>query len=264
MPYSYPSKVGKKISALTDSLICSLTDAVLYLTFNTLAAMGTRTTADFNYSMYQTDILLSKYNSKSIKMALNNLISRRYLKKKKSPTGIELTITKAGLERINEFIPMYKTNRPWDGYLYLVSYDIPRKADVSRNLLRKYLQKMGCVLLQESLWLTPYNPHGIMEKFIEDHSIPGTILISKLGKDGAVGDEDTKTMIERVYRLKEIADRYEAFIRMYKSKPVVSFTKMSVDYFQILRDDPQLPFSLEPSGFSGKEAHRLFLSCPQH
>jgi DNA-binding transcriptional regulator PaaX len=107
--------------------------------------------------------------------------------------------------------------------------------------------------------MTPYNPTGIIDTFTEENSIPGTILVSKLGKDGAIGDEDRKTLIQRVYGYKKLNDRYKAFIDQYTNRKEVSKTQRALDYHMILTDDPQLPFALEPERFLAKEAHRLSL-----
>lgn len=260
MKRSSASIIKKNLALATNNIVDTITDAVLYITFNTLTGIGTRTTKDADYSMYQADILLSRYNSKTIRKSLNNLISRQYLKRNKTKDGITLTITREGMKRISERIPSYKETRPWDGYLYLVSYDIPIKSNAKRNILREYLRRIGCGKLQDSLWMTPYNPTEIVHVFVDEQNIPGTILVSKLGKDGAIGDEDRKNLIARVYAYKTLTDRYEEFINTYTNQKYSSPTQYSIEYYSILKDDPQLPFALEPNNFPAQQAHRLFQS----
>ena len=254
------SDIKQDLTSLSNAIIDTITDAILYITFNALTGVGDRSMSQTNYSMYQADVLLCKYNSKTIRKAINNLVSRRYLKRESTKNNSTLTITDAGIQRINEIIPVYKEKRPWDGYLYLISYDIPIKANTKRNLLRQYLRRIGCGKLQDSLWMTPYNPTGVVDMFVDDMNIPGTILVSKLGKDGAIGDEDRKTLINRVYGYEKLHARYEAFIGSYINRKNVSKTQLSLDYHSILKDDPQLPFRLEPDQFPAHEAHRLFRS----
>ena len=250
----------KEITHATNVMFDTIVDALLYVSINAIQTAGVRSISQMNYRDYETDVLLCRYNSQTIRKAIQNCIARNQLRRTRAPTGRSLEITDIGRKRIQEKIPTYKEKRPWDGYLYLVSYDVPIKANAKRDILREYLKKIGCGKLQDSLWMTPYNPTGIIDAFVDEEDIPGTILVSKLGKDGSIGDEDRQTLIERIYGYKKLNERYEEFINQYTNKNAVSKTQLSLDYHIILRDDPQLPFALEPSGFQASSAHKLFVS----
>lgn len=106
--------------------------------------------------------------------------------------------------------------------LYLVSYDIPTKVNASRDLLRLYLRSIGCGLLQESLWLAPYNPGQLLEEYSREHRIAGTILVSRLGHDGSVGQEKLDALLARVYRLDDLTfppPPHIGVIKRYSRKP---------------------------------------------
>ncbi|KKT36065.1 MAG: PaaX domain protein [Candidatus Gottesmanbacteria bacterium GW2011_GWB1_44_11c] len=260
MKVGHRAKFKEDISTLTNGMIDTVIDAVLYITFNTVLSVGVRNMRQMEYAQYQSDVLLCTYNAQTIRRALDTLVSRKLIQRNKTPIGRNITISQEGIKRINEMIPTYKTHRPWDGYLYLISYDIPISSNTKRNLLREHLKRIGCGKLQDSLWMTPYNPTSIIDEFIEDHGIPGTILVSKLGKDGSIGDEDRKTLIKRVYGYEQLNERYERFIHGYTKLKNPSITQRSLAYHAILADDPQLPFALEPEYFLGKEAYRVFQS----
>ena len=254
------SKHKRDLSRVTNDVIDTLADAVLFVTFNMLTTTGTRTMKQADYGMYQADLLLCRYNSQTIRKALHNLVSKRYIKRKNVETEFELSITREGLTRIHELIPTYKEKRSWDGYLYLISYDIPVKSNTKRNLLRQYLRHIGCGKLQDSLWMTPYNPTGIVDIFVDEEHVPGTILVSKLGKDGTIGNESRKTLIAKVYGYRELQIHYEEFIEKYSDPKSVSKTQLAIDYYTILKNDPQLPFALEPDNFPSRTANRIFRS----
>ncbi|MEK6624932.1 MAG: hypothetical protein AABY86_08190, partial [Bdellovibrionota bacterium] len=63
----------------------------------------------------------------------------------------------------------------------------------------KFLRKIGCGLLQESIWVTPFNPTELVREFVNDKNLAGTVLVSVLGKDGSIGGMTLEELIENVY-----------------------------------------------------------------
>lgn len=47
--------------------------------------------------------------------------------------------------------------KDWDGIWWLVSYDVPKKYNLARDLFRYYLKRIGFYQIQDSLWVFPYN-----------------------------------------------------------------------------------------------------------
>lgn len=237
------------ILKLTDGLVGTVTDFTLLNLYLLIQIGGVKTMGDANRVVDEVHGMLDTVNYKTIKKALYNLRSRGLIAHMDSTNPTTIAITKLGKQRIEESIPTYKTERPWDKHIYLISYDIPTKANKSRNLLREYIRRTGGALLQESLWINPYNPSLLLKDFMADHAIPGTILISKLGHDGTIGEETLPDLIHRVYSLDEIGRRYDEF---------VIHGKHPMEYLAILKDDPQLPFALIPRDFSGEEAWKRY------
>lgn len=198
--------------------------------------------------------MLDTVNYQTIKKTLTLLSRNGLVATSGKRSSREVAITKAGLVRINELMPTYKKERPWDTHIFLISYDIPKPANYARDMVREYIRKTGGALLQESLWINPYNPTLLIERFVRDHDIPGTILVSKLGQDGAIGDESLPKLINRVYKLDELAKRYQDFLSTYSPKSKEPPFTIRLAYSRILKEDPQLPFPLEPAGFPAKQA----------
>ena len=143
-----------------------------------------------------------------------------------------------------------------DGRIYLVTYDLPVQKNNLRNELRDFLKTIGCGLLQESVWLTPYNPTKLLEAFTRKNNLAGDlILVSSLGKDGTVGGMDLPDLLEKVYHLSEVNENYRNFL---ESPMLESKDKIVFKYLSILRGDPQLPFKLLPEDWLGEKAYRLF------
>ncbi|MDZ4229059.1 MAG: PaaX family transcriptional regulator C-terminal domain-containing protein, partial [Patescibacteria group bacterium] len=140
----------------------------------------------------------------------------------------------------------------------LMSYDIPEARKVERNRLRRLLKTLGCGLLQESVWLTPYNPKKILEEFVGENDLAGLVLVSDLGKDGSIGEEDNRGLVARVYQLDRLNRLYWEFIDRWKDKK--PNLEMLSHFFSILKDDPQLPFELLPDDWLGEKSWDLIKS----
>lgn len=162
-------------------------------------------------------------------------------------------ITKEGKQRLQEMLPMYDRVRAWDGRLHTVTYDIPEKKHKTRDLLRSHLRRLGCAKLQESVWLTPYNPIDTLRSFIQEQHIEGTVIVSDLGTDASVGEETMDGLITRLYSLESLNERYRVWLDGF-SKQSMNF-EAYVRYMAILKDDPQLPFPLLPKWWKGDKAH---------
>lgn len=167
----------------------------------------------------------------------------------------EPRITEQGEKRLKAILPQYDGKRIWEKHLYLITYDIPVKKNQLRNQLRQVLKTLGCGLLQKSVWLTPYNPKKVLEDFVAEKDLAGLVLVSDLGRDGSIGEEDNRRLVERVYHLDELNQRYEEFFKRWqKKKPK---PEMLPHFFSILKDDPQLPFALLPDDWLGEKAWEL-------
>lgn len=234
-----------QLLSITDGLVGSVTNLVLLQLYFLVSVGGVKTMGDASRVVEEVHGMLDTVNYDTIKRAIAYLVKQELIARPKKRDALTLSITKLGRERIAQLVPTYRTERPWDGHIYLISYDIPKRANRSRDLLREYIRRTGGALLQESLWINPYNPTVILEEFARDHGIPGAAFVSKLGHDGAIGDESLSDLIARVYKLDELDRRYEEFLDKGKHP---------MEYLAILKDDPQLPFPLLPKNFPAEEA----------
>lgn len=247
---SYKDKVKKLSLGLFDTLI----DLCLFTLFFHLQAYkiayGKRNVSEaIDKAIHATKIV----HANSLGRVIYKIKSRGYLEKKKD----YLKITKLGKERLNRVLPLYEQERPWDGRLYLITYDIPEEKKRERDYLRDFLKRLGCGMLQKSVWLTPYNPKGVIVEFIGERKLAGLVLVSELREGSGIGGKDILTVVERVYKLDKINEEYYEFVQKVEAKELEGFQLLIV-YLAILKKDPQLPFELLPPNWWGKEAHRLF------
>ncbi len=198
------------------------------------------------------DKFLNGVNYDVIKHALISAKRRGWITRQSRHAVPE--ITKEGQKRLASAIPHYDPIRTWDGRMHLVTYDIPEKQKDDRHMLRQYLRRIGCGRLQDSVWITPYNPIDTVRTFIKERELGGTVIVSDMGHDGAIGEEDLRLLIVRVYRLESLHERYEEWLSDADNKNIDHW--MAIQYLSILADDPQLPFSLLPSWWKGDRAYK--------
>lgn len=199
------------------------------------------------------DRFLNQVNYDVIKNAIQTARKRGWVKVVRRKALPE--ITAAGKKRLVALLPVYDEKRVWDERMHLVTYDIPEKRRLDREQLRAYLIRIGCGLLQESVWVTPYNPIDTLRSFVEERRLKANVIVSDLGKDGSIGEEDLRSMIIRVYKLEELNIRYETWFEEVEDRGEVDHFAF-VGYLAILKDDPQLPFALLPPWWKGEKAYQ--------
>lgn len=256
-------KTSKKeaLMELTEGVLLTVTEIVLAELFFGLSLLFA---GSYSGSVYRAsreadkalEEALAAITSKSVKRTCNQLKHQGYITYVRGKTK-KAKLTKTGFKRIKNVLPQYKTERPWDNKLYTITYDVPENRRQNRDLLREVLKRSGCGLLQQSVWITPYNPQEMLEAAVRDYKIVGDIIVSDTGKEGNIGKTNFKELISRVYDLKKINDRYAEFIKKCHNKRRTR-EQLVFKFLSIAGDDPQLPYELLPKDWLGDEAHLLF------
>lgn len=241
-------KTGGVLSFLSDYLLLQILTGAEIMT----AGYGSRNV--YRASERAMEEFL-EIKSTQVKPAVSSLKNKGYISFAKP--GARLEITKLGQERLKRLLPQYDQQRPWDGRMYVVTYDIPEKAHWRRDQLRGVLQKLGCGMLQASVWITPFNPKEILKKFVVENHLGGLVIVSEVDKNGAIGGESFPDLVYKVYKLSRLEKDYKNFIE--RSKRVKGQNQeLAFEYLSLLKKDPQLPFELLPRNWSGKEAYEIY------
>lgn len=251
-------ELSRKLIDLSEGLFSHAFDAALWLSVYVVALSGLSRGGRRSawWAGDETDKFLEDINYQAIKNAIITATKKGYITSVKKNAPPE--ITEAGKRRLDELIPYYDEKRVWDGQLHLVTYDIPESKRQDRNVLRRHLIRLGCAKLQESVWVTPYNPIDTLRSFIDEEGLTGTVIVSALGKDSSIGEEDFVSLLARLYRLDALNKRYTFWLDVYKKGAVDQGGLVS--YLAILKDDPQLPFALLPTWWKGDEAYKKVAS----
>ena len=88
------------------------------------------------------------------------LIKTGYYARKKGwlkPGKIRPVLTESGRKYLDHILPVYRKYRPWNGRVYLVTYDISESQRGLRNELRRWLVNHGAKMIQKSVWMTIFD-----------------------------------------------------------------------------------------------------------
>lgn len=242
---------------LTYGIFSSATDLLLWFVYLTGASIGKSGSYGIYQAFREADKELEKFNHHSLAMIWHQLTKKRLITYQRRNNLYNPVITEFGKKKLNQLIPQYQEKRPWDGKIYLITYDIPEKAHTKRDKIRKLLHDLGCKKLQESVWLNPYNIRELLDKYVNSLKIPGTIIISDIGKDGGIGNTSIQYLLIKLYELEKLNDRYAEFNKKV-SDQTIPVKSLILNYFSILKDDPQLPFELLPGGFLSEKAFKIY------
>jgi len=254
-------EIRETVLSLTGKVFLSLTDLTLYTLYLLGASIGKSPTSRGTYQMFkEADKAFSQFNGETIRQSFAYLKRKGLVKVAKEELYYKPIITQAGIKKLKSSLPEYDPRRVWDGRLYLITYDIAEEAKKDREILREFiLKRIGAGSLQDSVYLTFYNPKEILKKFAEERGLSGSIIVSDLGKDGSVGEEDLSNLIRKIFKLDQLEERYREFIERYQKPPKnFSLLTLSFDFYSILADDPQIPFELLPHNWIGQKAYSLF------
>ena len=102
-----------------------------------------------------------KYNLKyRMKSVAGRLVAKRYVVWVEQDGKIFLRITEAG-RKVFAFeqakVALKNQKKKWDGRWRMVVFDIPERRGHIRARLRAYMNEIGFVRLQDSVWVYPYD-----------------------------------------------------------------------------------------------------------
>lgn len=194
------------------------------------------------------------WDRSKFRRALSRALGKNFIER----IGDRYRLTKAGIRHLRDILPSYKRRGTWDGRLWVVTYDITAKRNTTRDRFRTFLKEIGCGMIQDSVWLSVKDPRPWLTQKISDLHLRGSVIISCLGKDGSLGDEDVQELIMRVFGLRQLNRRYDRWIRKMKQVHQKITVTHGFEFLAIIRDDPMIPTELLPSTWNGHRAQEMF------
>ncbi len=193
------------------------------------------------------DRLLLQEKDRILRNAIRNAKSKGWLVK-------DGKLTEEGKKRLKSLLPSFLPPKHWDGKWYLVIFDIPEQMRRKRDILREKLKSLGFGQLQASVWISALNYLGNVENVIKYYNLEPYIIFSETSK---IGKETSQVLAEKIWHLEEINNEYKNFILKWKKADELEKFWLKIQYFSILKKDPQLPKELLSEDWLGEEVHKL-------
>jgi len=257
------AKISEEIAKFSKNLISSAADLVLFKIY--LGAdwklVGESDGEGEWQGLGEAFSEIPKFDTRKVLRALRFLLKQGYIELVPSEAHLVPQITEEGGKRLDSIFPVYNKERPWDQKFYLINYDVPVGKNAQRDSLRLFLKGIGCVMLQSSVWLLPYNPTELLGKFVEKKGLADSVVVSVLFDEWAFGGREVSAVLNEIYGLEEIGKKYKEFVESVNDLKEVKDDERMVlafEYFAILNADPQLPFELLPQDWAGAQAQELF------
>ena len=131
-----------------------------------------------SFSSAETEILRKKYSD-----LCSKLKQKKYLRKKSKTKKCQFFLTKKAEKYLQTKYPhLYFNKQKWDKKLRLVIFDVQEINRFKRNELRRVLKNLGFIMLQKSVWLSPYNQFNIIKKWLIRNNLEEKILLIEADK----------------------------------------------------------------------------------
>ena len=252
MPTSFKQK--DKIRELTFGITDGVSNIILYFLY--------LTSSGGIDDLYKTDYLLTKFAKPQIRRALYALIQQGLVD---NPVDRVITITKLGKTKARTKLQLEVEPKPWKGKLYLINYDISARDNSKRVMFQRLLIKNNAAMLQNSLYITSYNPSSLIQNFNRQHGQVGEVFISTLDiKSTFQTAIEVRSILWKVFQLEKLNQRYAQFLDSYAGLSSESMQNkrlilsITFQYVSIRIDDPDIPPELLLESYLGFEATKLF------
>lgn len=125
---------------------------------------------------------LDEYFPSVVERAGERLLRQGYVEKRETAAGIVVRITERGRRKMLLFkLEEMKPKRDkWDKLWRVVFFDISEIDKSKRDMLRRYLKKLGLKQMQESVWVSPYKVEDEVKYLREVLEIPHCVKLGIL------------------------------------------------------------------------------------
>lgn len=242
-------EIGRRVAEYSSGIATSASDLMLFA-------------IKYRLDLQDAGAGVAEIGFSSFKRSLTHLKSKGLVSgSEDNPTGFELT--EEGHSEIENLAPQYKVERPWDGKVYLINYDLPVTKNTLRNAFRDFIkQDLGCGMLQHSLWLTTYDPREKLMQFISENDFnKELVIVSAINLETEMYPYQIPGLINQSFDLNKINDKYKWYIGEAESpdNPLARSQKI-FKFLNILNQDPQVPYDLIPEEWAGYRAYEIYRS----
>ncbi len=168
-------------------------------------------------------------------------------------------------------------NETWNGWWYVLSYDIPETDRKFRDGLRRSLARLGLGQLHKSVWISPRDIRAVYEDL---HEAAGIRFVSYLLEARTVLGRRPEDLVREAWDFEAVARRHRWYTNEYRAlldqalsrhPSAETASRLAQEellaYRAAMEGDPLLPRKLLPTGYEGRdvfELHRRFVNALRH
>lgn len=213
-----------------------------------------------------------EYKPDSVYAAVSRMVKVREIERTVDKTGEAVLRLKAkGGKLLDSVLPLGRLQQQgWDGKWRFAIFDIPEKQRRLRVTVREKLKSLGFGMWQKSVYATPHDVVGEMNEYLEEQGLFPMVVCFESRRIG-VGDNrefadlvfGTEQLNDSYFELVEKAGELESqlnheHISSYSFEQ--KFRTLWNAYFDLIEQDPFLPFELLPKPWYAHEAKRALRS----
>jgi phenylacetic acid degradation operon negative regulatory protein len=165
--------------------------------------------------------------------------------------------------------------RDWDGRWHLVAFAIPEARRAARDALRERLGGLGGAAVHNGLYVSPHDWGKDVTSVASELGVAEHVTQAATDRLIVGGESEPRALARRLWRLDDLASRYEAFVarwsnvldglatmqRQHEALPDTAFLPgalaMAIAYGTCFDADPLLPAELLPRPWPGRTARDL-------
>ena len=183
-----------------------------------------------------------------------------YLERITEKGEAKFKLTEKGRDKLVGLYPVaLLANRDWDGKWRLVIFDIAEVKRNRRDRLRKSLRRLGLGMMQESVWVTPYDlGESLRSTLLKEGFREEVIVLEAVRLFG----EDEKNLALKIWGLEELNQDYQEWL-VRAERFDFPREELINQFLEILKKDPILPKNLLPENWTGEKARAKFLDLFQ-
>lgn len=202
-------------------------------------------------------------------------IKTGFIEKIEKQGEVYIRLTSQGSKKIARDFPLLAFQKKrWDKKWRVVMFDIEEKSRKVRERFRNKLKELGFGMLQESVFISPYDISKDFTEFIDAQNLNEYAYLLEVSSI-AVGD--IKVLVSRVWNLDRINDSYKRIIEEIQDSGLMSISgrldklnskgegkrdqgfinEIKSDYLEAILRDPFLPKELLPIDWESERAGNL-------
>lgn len=207
-----------------------------------------------------------RYKRHNFEERVKGTLKTGYIEKVIKNSEVYFRLTNLGEEKIVRDFPILALqNNPWDRRWRIVVFDIPEKTRKTRDYLRAKLYELGFGMLQESVWITPFDIVADLREYFKTLHLEENVFVFMAGR-AFVGDD--RRLAQKIWRLDKINQEYKNILDLWREKGRMLernkrkrlIKSLKSQYLEILINDPLLPRELLPTDWLGSKVRKLIKS----